>query len=200
MVIESVTDEILAIVRKWQDGGQWAITYGAAESFRKHRARSAEQFKASPHESERSGELSEQYHQRVIAAHQEFCDLSNWLRLHSPKLLEFVPHVNFFEPPAELTAFLRDLRKLEGELLATPAVNGGADSDHHEYTRWLEAPGMVSLLKANEVGTSDQSIARYKRCWLAEIQPGSNNRRFRFKVETLKSLGLTIPSALLAAE
>gem|GEM_PF-6413943 len=67
------------------------------------------------------------------------------------------------------------------------------------YTKWLDSPQMIELMRANSLhGTADRTINEYKRRWQAESQPGSNNRRFRFSIAVLTELGITIPAHLLA--
>lgn len=63
---------------------------------------------------------------------------------------------------------------------------------------WIDTIAFIELMRLNAIvqkdsGKSQTNIRRYKLKWRAIIQPGSNGRRFRFDLQTLREKGVTYP-------
>lgn len=61
----------------------------------------------------------------------------------------------------------------------------------------LDRSKMVTLLKINDIGAdekpSDRTITRKKKEWQAEFVEGTHKQRFRFRLSTLRQMGVTYP-------
>lgn len=88
-----------------------------------------------------------------------------------------------------------------GKVLVTQSVKSGPD-----YSPWLESPDFIPVMQTNKIkatnkrGYSEKSITRTKQRWAAESQVGSNHQRFRFKLATLRELGIVFPPKWNAAD
>lgn len=105
---QTALNRVIELAFKWQEKHEWTAAFKAADRFREYRDKGTERF----------DKLSEERHSQVIAAHSEFIVMENLLRQHAPQFLELVPRVCFFVDAAtDHSHQIRDLRKLEGELL-----------------------------------------------------------------------------------
>lgn len=64
-----------------------------------------------------------------------------------------------------------------------------------EFSPVLTSVTLIGLLKLNGIlSNSRQSLTRFKKQWQAKSEPGSNDRRFRFHLATLRELGVKYPA------
>ena len=158
---QAIADRIIALAMKWQNEVQWSLAYKAAESFEENRQRSTEDFATAKkmrdeglqgemlesfqHGSERSGELSEQDHQYVIAATQELLDLQSLLREHAPMLLKLMPRFDFFfDPrPLDLETKLQRVCEIESALRSQLASPPSSD----QYVTLDQMAALVNMSK-----------------------------------------------------
>ena len=132
---QASSDRILELAWKWQQRVQWEIGFEASADWRKFRDKATqnritakrmrdagqlgEMLEMFQNEAERLDDASDVCHKQVCDSQQSLIDLANLLREHAPRLLKFVPIVNFFDPqPDDVSPWLSAMREIEGEILA----------------------------------------------------------------------------------
>lgn len=88
------------------------------------------------------------------------------------------------------------LERIEEELESIQAIAPSAGVvTGAVYSPWIDATQLLELMVDNghHKKVSEKTIGRTKSTWGAEPQAGTNNQKFRFRLETLRSLGIRYP-------
>jgi hypothetical protein len=139
--------------------------------------------------------------ERPMVRLTDFANLISWLRVERERQRVAVRRLDSIDQSQlpEMARVFEQMSSLVAQTnkasVATPKGDIAAEVMRNDYSPWIKVEVMTAVLFPlnNVTGRSDQTKRRTKERWQAENQPGSGNQTFRFRLSTLRTLGINYP-------